>query len=259
MALYPDASMIRIYRIMGKSGQHIKPFKIFLYLCEATLRAPIIRAYLIGWILVFAVALFGPIVSYAARAENARWSIDFNNIPITDALTRLSQVTGIKVFTKKPLQSKITRSYTNRTIDEIIRDLFRNMNCASVWYYSKKGVDSIGIVIFEGEGGGDADNLARARRTGTRYPGLSRDSGYVQPRYTRQVTDARKSVRGITVPKAGQGATTGRIDTEDVEDEGEADKTDEESMSPSPDLTEKSKTPAPDLDEESPLDSPEEE
>ena len=252
--------MIAIYGIMEKSGQHTKPFKIFLYLCEeATLRAPIIRACLIGWILVFAVALFGPIVSHAGRDENARWSIDFNNISLTDALSQLSQVTGIKVFTKKPLESKVTRSYTNQTIDKIIKDLFRNMNCASVWYYSEKGVDSIGIVIIKGEGGGDAGNLARAKRTDMRHPVVPRDSGYVKPRYTRQVTDAGKSIRGITVPKASRGASTGRMDTENDEDEGEADETDEESMSSSPEPNEKSTTAAPDLNEESSPDSPKEE
>jgi hypothetical protein len=235
-------------------GDNILP-----YLCEATLRAPVLRACLIGWILVLAVALFGPIVSHAGRAENTRWSIDFNNISLTDALSQLSQVTGIKVFTKKPLKSKVTRSYTNQTIDEIIRDLFRNMNSASVWYYSEKGVDSIGIVIIEGEGPAVAGNLARARRTDTRYPGFSRDSGYVQPRYTRQVAGAGRSIRGITVPKASNGASTARMDTEDDEDEGEPEETDEESMSSLPEPTENSTTAAPELNKKSSPDSPEEE
>jgi hypothetical protein len=223
------------------------------------LRAPIIRACLVGWILVLAVALFGPIVSHAGRAENTRWSIDFHNISLTEALSQLSQVTGIKVFTKRPLKSKVTRSYTNQTIDEIIRDLFRNMNCASVWYYSEKGVDSIGIVIIDGEGPGVAGNLARARRTDTRYPGFSRDSGYVQPRYTRQVAGAGRSIRGITVPKASNGASTARMDTEDDEDEGEPEETDEESMSSLPEPTENSTTAAPELNKKSSPDSPEEE
>jgi len=251
--------MINVYHITGTCSQDIKPFKIFLYLCEATLRAPIIRACLIGWILLFAVALFDPIVSHAGSDENGRWSIDFDNIPITDALSQLSQVTGIKIFTEKPLQSKITRSYTNQTIGEIIRDLFRNMNSASVWYYSEKGVDSIGIVIVDQGGGGDADNLARARRTDMRHPVVSTDSGSVQPRYTRQVTGARKSIKGITVPKARHETSTERMDTEKDEDGLEADERDEESMSSLPELNEKSTTPASDQNEESPPDSPEEE
>jgi len=91
IVLYRNTSMINVYHIMGTSSQDIKPFKIFLYLCEATLKAPIIRACLIGWIILFAVALFDPIVSHAGSDENGRWSIDFNNIPITDALSQLSQ------------------------------------------------------------------------------------------------------------------------------------------------------------------------
>ena len=49
-----------------------------------------------------------------------------------------------------------------------------------LWYYSEKGVDSIGIVIVDRGGGGDADNLARERRTDMRHPVFSRDSGSVQ-------------------------------------------------------------------------------
>jgi hypothetical protein len=238
----------------------IKPFKIFLYLCEATLRAPIIRACLIGWVILFAIALFDPIVSHAGSDENGRWSIDFNNIPIADALSQLSEVTGIRVFTKKPLQSKITRSYTNQTIGEIIRDLFRNMNCASVWHYSEKGVDSIGIVIVDQGGGGDADNLARVRTRDMRHPVVSRDSRSVQPRSRRQVTGARKSIKGITVPKSRHEISTEQVDTEEDEDEAEAEERDEESMSSLPEqLNEKSKTPTPDENEESPPDSSEEE
>ena len=231
----------------------------FRYLCEAGLRTPIIRACLFVWILVFAVGLLDSVALHAGKDEEGRWSIDFNNITISEALSQLSQVTGIKIYTKRPLENKITRSYTNRTIDEIIKDLCRDVSHASVWHFSEKGVDSIGIAIFDRGASGDAEDMARARRTNSRQRIVSRDSGYARTHNRRPVTVPRESIAGTALPEAGHGASTEEVDTENDEAEAQAEERDGESMSPLPESTGKPTSGATDSDEESPTDSPQEE
>jgi type II secretory pathway component GspD/PulD (secretin) len=121
-----------------------------------------IRLAFVVWCLLFSLVPFAPRVLHAEKEGEGRFSIDFDNVSISDALSQLSQVTGIKILTKSPLENKIiTRSYVNKTVDQIIKDILRNVNHALIWEYSEKGVDSITISIFD-RGSGRYNNETEA-------------------------------------------------------------------------------------------------
>ncbi|UCF85971.1 MAG: hypothetical protein JSV50_10165 [Desulfobacteraceae bacterium] len=109
-----------------------------------------IRLTFVVWCLLFSLVPFALRVLHAEKEGEGRFSIDFDNVSISDALSQLSQVTGIKILTKSPLENKIiTRSYENKTVNQIIKDILRNVNHALIWEYSVRGVDSISISVFD--------------------------------------------------------------------------------------------------------------
>lgn len=92
--------------------------------------------------------------------------MDVKDLTISDVLSKLSLVTGIEISTNKPLRNKrLTRSYVNQTIEQIIKDLLKDVNYTSVWHHGEKGPDSIDIRIFDQGSGGPPNNLSRVRKT----------------------------------------------------------------------------------------------
>jgi hypothetical protein len=121
------------------------------YLMRSTLRKLKRISYLslfVGFFsLVFSLA---PILSAAATDENALWSIDFRDISLSDALRQLSSKTGVAINADRDLEEEvITGSYRDKTIDQIIKGLFRGLSYSSTWYYKGGGVESIKISLFE--------------------------------------------------------------------------------------------------------------
>lgn len=97
------------------------------------------------------------------QAENrvsGRYSINFNDTPISEALRQLTQTTRIKINVGRSLEGRITKSYRNQSIDEIIRDMLKNLSYASIWTYSEKGVDSIDIRVFDEDKSGASRGMA---------------------------------------------------------------------------------------------------
>jgi len=87
---------------------------------------------------------------YAAKEADKRWSIAFENSSVSDALSQLKELTGVNVVTNKPIDKRISsKSYKNKTIDQILMDLFRRENYVMAWYYSGGRLDSIGIWAFD--------------------------------------------------------------------------------------------------------------
>ncbi|MEA3432554.1 MAG: hypothetical protein U9R01_07805, partial [candidate division WOR-3 bacterium] len=66
--------------------------------------------------------------------EHDTWTFDFKNCSVSDALIRIVETTGIDIFTDKPINRKVCKSYDAGTIDKILKDLFRRENHAMVWY-----------------------------------------------------------------------------------------------------------------------------
>lgn len=103
---------------------------------------------------------------HAETDQSRTWSLDVKDLTISDVLSKLSLVTGIEISTNKPLGNKrLTKSYVNQTIEQIIKDLLKGVNYTSVWHHGEKGPDSIDIWIFDQGGGGPRNNLSGVRKT----------------------------------------------------------------------------------------------
>jgi hypothetical protein len=88
-------------------------------------------------------------LALAGKRESGRYSIQFKDTSISDALNQLGAATRIRITMESVLDARITKSYRDLRIDEIIRDMFKNMSYVSVWTYGDKGVDSIDIRVFD--------------------------------------------------------------------------------------------------------------
>lgn len=112
------------------------------------------RKFSIFWPLILGLVLLTPSALCAEVDENARWSLQFRSVSISEALEKITQTTGIKIITPKQLGDQvITRSYENKTIEHILKDMFRDMNYALVWSYGEKGIDSVRILALDKIGG----------------------------------------------------------------------------------------------------------
>lgn len=102
-------------------------------------------------VLSLAAAFLGPARSSAPDTrDDSLWSFRFDNLSVEDVLKELTRVTGIDVLTSRAPQNKrLTRSYDDETIEQIIRDVFRGLNYTLVWNYGEKGLESVGVLFFE--------------------------------------------------------------------------------------------------------------
>ena len=109
------------------------------------------RTFLSFWVLlVWLVLLLGPKTLSAEIDGNALWSMEFKSVSISEALKQIERTTGIEIIPPSQLMNKvITKSYTNQTVEYILRDIFRDMSCALVWSNGENGVDSVKILSFD--------------------------------------------------------------------------------------------------------------
>jgi len=202
-------------------------------ICEATLGARNIKPYSVLPILLFSLFFFSPIGLYAEKKESLRWSIDFNNISISEALNKLSQTTGFKIHITKPLDIKIKKSYKDKTIEQILKDVLRNINHTLVWSYNQKDVDSIGIVIFEqGKSTASKDQPPQGKAN-TKVQAPPR--GFSYPQQPRPV------LRQPIPKKPDHESAAEQGDKETEEDKGGTEEKESESTDSGAELTEKQK------------------
>jgi len=125
------------------------------------------RTFLPFWVLVvWLVLLLGPKSLSAEIDGSALWSMEFKSVSISEALKQIERTTGIEIISPGRLRNKvITKSYTNQTVEHILRDIFRDMNCALVWSNGEKGVDSVKILSFDEANGVDASYSADVLRS----------------------------------------------------------------------------------------------
>ncbi len=130
------------------------------------------RKFSIFWPLILCLVLLRPNTLCAEVDENALWSLQFRSVSISEALEKITQTTGIKIITPKQLGDQvITRSYENKTIEHILKDMFRDMNYALVWSYGEKGIDSVRILALDKVGGtGAKDSPGAAVKGGLPPP-----------------------------------------------------------------------------------------
>jgi hypothetical protein len=106
-------------------------------------------------------------VSRASEATPDSWSFRFNDLPVAEALKQLSQVTGISVFSNRPPENKrLTRSYENENIEQIIRDILRGVNYTLEWRTNNKGLASVAITFMDEDTGGFRQSSGGSTRYG---------------------------------------------------------------------------------------------
>jgi hypothetical protein len=146
------------------------------------------RTLFILWPVIVWVVLINPKALPADVDEDALWSLQFEDVSISEALEKIKQTTGIKIIRPSRLGNQlITRSYTNKTIEYILKDIFRDMNYALVWSHGEKGIDSVRILALDRVGGPGGTQSSDEVRPGIRE--------YPAPRYPaqRQAPPARSA------------------------------------------------------------------
>lgn len=127
--------------------------------------------------MVFILVVSACGIVLAETEEDARWSIDFGAISISEAFDQLTQVTGIKIFTTTPLAHTISpKRYMNQSIEQILKDILKNVNYAAVWHFSERGIESIGILAFDRERTESPGTVPSVKRVDTRTRSLPRRS-----------------------------------------------------------------------------------
>jgi hypothetical protein len=95
------------------------------------------------------VCLF-PVAADASKNENGKWSFEFNNCTILDALKKISDRANIAIVTNySDAEAKLNKSYNSKAIEKIIADLFKKENCAIVWQYDKEKLNGVKILVYE--------------------------------------------------------------------------------------------------------------
>jgi hypothetical protein len=167
-------------------------------------------------------------IALAEIKEEARWSIDFGDISISEAFDQLTKVTGIKIFTKTPLSHRISpKHYRNQSIEQILKDLLKNVNFAAVWHYSERGIESIGILAFDREKAESRSMVSNVKRVGTTRPPLPRGAGPTRLHPSGQVSGSERD-KGVKEPPAEPEETEGS-EADDREEELEKSSTDDTS------------------------------
>ena len=104
-------------------------------------------------------------VAHAELLSDEKWSFDFNNVSILDAFDKIKKEAGVEFVVRKktPQPIMITYCKKNQSIQQIYRDLLRNVNYISSWNYSDDGkLESINIVLI---GQKNSDSAAPISKT----------------------------------------------------------------------------------------------
>ena len=123
--------------------------------------------FYLSFFLIFLSLLSMPTNVSASNIENQRWSFDFKDCTVLEALRQITNITNIEIVTNKNGDKELSsKSYKDQTIDQILRDLFRKENCAMIWSYGDSGLDSIDIWVFKGGGSGGSVRQERFAKQG---------------------------------------------------------------------------------------------
>jgi hypothetical protein len=133
---------------------------------------------------------------YASVIEDKRLSFDFTDCDISEALSQITKVSGIKIIVNGTINKKIAdKSYKNMRLDHILSDLLRGQNCAIVWHYNELGLSSINIRNF-----GQSDIVSS--------PVVTASRGRVEPGIA--VPSAVKSISNVQSSNVVRVSNTGR-------------------------------------------------
>ena len=96
-------------------------------------------------------------ISYASAANEEILSVEFNNLSLPDALSKLKDASGVDIVLKRTTDQnrRINKKYDNFTLDDIILDIFRDDNLTASFRYSDNRLTHIGIWMLPKVKGGD--------------------------------------------------------------------------------------------------------
>ncbi len=91
-----------------------------------------------------------------------KWSLEFNDCSVSDALNQISKVTGVKVITNIDIEKMVlNKYYKDKPIDHIVTDILSRENYAIIRRFSdKRKLVSIGIWILDWSNGRGSLGLA---------------------------------------------------------------------------------------------------
>jgi len=116
------------------------------------MRFLLMRSEAAAFVLLMSIAISIHGNASAQTAEEVRWSVDFGSISLSEAFDQLTLVTGIKIYTPTPLVQRISpKRYMNQSIEQILKDMLKQVNYAAVWHYSRGGIESVWILAFDRE------------------------------------------------------------------------------------------------------------
>jgi len=163
----------------------------------ASVRVPRKRRMMGFWLslLFLSLGIFAFNISHASEATADLWSFRFDDLPISDVFKQLTQVTGVSVFTNKSLENKrITRSYEDQTVEQIIRDVLRGASYTLEWHSNEDGLESV-TITFIGQGRGGSHQSSGGDTSPETEWTVERDSDYETPQSEPQVRRPRQPFR----------------------------------------------------------------
>ena len=201
------------------------------------------KTLFILWPVIVWLVLINPKPLRAEVDEDALWSLKFENVSISEALEKIKQTTGIKIIPPSRLGNQlISRSYNNKTIEYILKDIFRDMNYALVWSHGEKGIDSVRILALDRAGGGSTPS-SDAVRPGIRdYPAARYPAQRQTPR-KRVAPPPKTSVRESEPEEADSEVSAEQEQEEEEQAEAESKEEDKEELSSSGDSDEEKPAP----------------
>lgn len=163
--------------------------------------------------------------AHAEIAEDARWSVDFDAVSLQEAFDRLTQVTGVKIFTTTPLVHTISpKRYMNQSVEQILKDLLKQVNYATVWHYGKGGIESVRILAFDLEMAESPGSISQVNKEAAirHSRPSSAVSGRIHPRAQRGGLDRGENIaEPASEPEnteAGEAGTSDLASSEPAED-----------------------------------------
>jgi hypothetical protein len=100
--------------------------------------------------ILFYIFIIGLSIGNTSQNKTLTWSFDFKDENISSVLYQVSQSTGIQISINVSIDDiYLTKKFESLTAHKILSDIFRKLNCAVIWNYSKKKLTSVDVWVFD--------------------------------------------------------------------------------------------------------------
>lgn len=118
-------------------------------------------------------------ILFASPMHNTMISVEFDNLPLSEVLLKLRDASGVGIVLNRAIDRErlINKKYNNRSLDDIVLDIFRYDNITASFRYSDKKLTSIGIWMLPRVKGGDIKPVLsyESRESGDRVNEIKTD------------------------------------------------------------------------------------